>query len=212
MYYTAIHAAGALVVHRMYYPISVKLRTEVTALPTEESRLKAALLDELEGVTHKEHDLEAQKKQIVSELEAIRRRRDLIAALIEASGFSTDLALAGNPICRYETECCSDLSNRSAKSACDVAYEILLARGKNPMHYEELAVAVVEAGGMLGGESPAQTLVARLSRDQRFVRPEKRGWYAAKDHYPKSKSVGTRTKKRVSAGQSAKGATGRRRR
>ena len=49
-------------------------------------------------------------------------------------------------------------------------------------------------GVAIGGKNPANTLLAHLSRDERFYRPS-RGTYALREWNPKAKSVGVRRKK-----------------
>jgi hypothetical protein len=87
----------------------------------------------------------------------------------------------------------------NGRSAADIAYEVLSKRGKEPIHYQELADLVRAEGGDLGGPNPAQTLVARMAKDERFVRPAKRGWYSLREFYPRIKSVGARKKKPAAA-------------
>ena len=66
------------------------------------------------------------------------------------------------------------------------------------MHYKDLAEEVKAQGGDLSGENAAQVLVARLVKDDRFVRPARRGFYGLREDYPGARSVGER-KKRTAA-------------
>lgn len=147
-------------------------------------------------------ELEEQSRSIQQEIERIRMRQDLISALLDASG--QPRSAAGNT--GDETSPSAQATGQNGGTQRDIgsiAYEILRSRGKKPMYYEDLAAEVVKAGGHLGGQTPAQSLVARICRDPRFVRPEKRGWYAAVDFYPKAKSVGARKPvSRIKRGQS----------
>jgi len=144
--------------------------------------LNEALQEELRSLEESEGQLERQMQDAAKRLDEVRRRRGLVEALL---GMDKETAA---PV-RGTVE---RPGRNGAKSVPDIAYAILLSRGKKPMHYEELAESVRKAGGLLGGQTPAQTLIARITRDPRFVRPEKRGWYAASDFYPRAKSVGAR--------------------
>lgn len=73
------------------------------------------------------------------------------------------------------------------------AYAILEERGE-PLHYTPLTREVQMRGVAIGGKNPPNTLLAHLSRDDRFYRPS-RGTYALREWNPKAKSVGVRRKK-----------------
>ena len=74
----------------------------------------------------------------------------------------------------------------------DIAVDILRARDREPMHYRELAKKIQDSGCVIPGVDPDHTLIARLVRDDRFVRPSKRGYYALSSDYPNVTSVGAR--------------------
>jgi len=93
----------------------------------------------------------------------------------------------------------------------ELAFSVLEQRGGEPMHYRELARLVLERGADLAGADPAQTLVSRLVRDERFVRPFRRGWYALRMHFPRARSVGKRKKTTRSEGEKQRVAKARRR-
>lgn len=76
----------------------------------------------------------------------------------------------------------------------EIAWKILDERVGEPIHYRDLASLVIQNGGDLPGQDPASTLVSRLVRDERFVRPFRRGWYALRVHHSKVRSVGQRLK------------------
>ena len=148
---------------------------------------------EAEALDARRRELEVQAATIAQELEQTRKRQDLVNALMEASGYSVASARVALGQANSAPAPAVEIANAgSRRNVADIAHSILLARGKKPMYYEDLAAEVQKAGGVLGGVTPAQTLVARISRDSRFVRPEKRGWYAARDFYPKAKNVGAR--------------------
>ena len=87
-------------------------------------------------------------------------------------------------------------SNSLGVSVCDIAVEVLKERGRTPMYYKDLAEEVIRRGGVLNGKTPEATLTARLVRDERFVRPTSKGYYALRDDYPNARNVGAR-KRRV---------------
>lgn len=160
-------------------------------MASENKELVRVLEAEAADLAARQRDLEEQSRGIGQELEHIRMRQDLIRALLDTSGDQD----------RGRTAILTDGDRQTAagrrnggvhRDVADIAYEILLSLGKKPIYYEALAEEVQKAGGKLGGATPGQTLVARISRDPRFVRPEKRGWYAARDFYPRAKNVGAR--------------------
>jgi hypothetical protein len=75
----------------------------------------------------------------------------------------------------------------------ETAYAILTER-REPLHYQPLTRAVQDRGIAIGGKNPANTLLAHLSRDERFYRPS-RGTYALREWNPRARSVGVRRKK-----------------
>ena len=79
-------------------------------------------------------------------------------------------------------------------AVCDIAARVLAERDKEPMRYTELAAEVRRRGGILNGAKPGQTLIAKLVKDDRFVRPKHKGFYALRSDYPEvQRSVGART-------------------
>ncbi len=73
----------------------------------------------------------------------------------------------------------------------DIAVDVLKSQGGEPMHYASLAKEIKARGGIIPGVNAANTLLSRLVRDERFVRP-KRGHYALKSDHPDVESVGVR--------------------
>ena len=146
-------------------------------------RLNEALREETQALQEAEDVLEGQMQDMGRRLDEVRRRQGLVAALLGKEEKEEDSNGGVEKQPRLSA---------SAQSVADIAYDILLARGKKPMHYVELAEHVKAAGGLLAGETPGQTLIARIARDPRFVRPERRGWYAARDFYRRARSVGAR--------------------
>lgn len=81
----------------------------------------------------------------------------------------------------------------AATPISETAHAVLDERHE-PMHYQPLTREVQARGIAIGGKNPANTLLAHLSRDDRFYRPS-RGTYALRAWNPKAKSVGVRRKK-----------------
>ena len=69
----------------------------------------------------------------------------------------------------------------------DVAVAVLREKEGAEMHYKMLAEEVVNRGGHLPEKAPEAALNAIMNRDDRFVRPHRRGFYALREHYPKLK-------------------------
>ena len=87
----------------------------------------------------------------------------------------------------------------------DIAVDILNERNREPMHYRELAKEVEARGANIPGVDKDHTLIARLVKDDRFVRPTRRGFYALRKDHPDAKSVGARKQRAnsdVGVGQS----------
>ena len=87
--------------------------------------------------------------------------------------------------------------SHTSHHAVDLAFEILSERNGETMYYKDLASEVQARGGDISGENAAQILVARLVKDERFVRPIRKGFYARRKDYPNAQNVGER--KRPSA-------------
>lgn len=82
---------------------------------------------------------------------------------------------------------------RGVSAIAETVVKVLTERG-TPMHYNELTSEVQLRGVRIGGKNPANTLLAHLSRDDRFYRPG-RGTYGLKEWSPNARSVGVRRKK-----------------
>ena len=83
-------------------------------------------------------------------------------------------------------------------SVTSIAKEILSEQPGDPptpMYYKLLAAEVENRGGKLYGNNPAQMLVAQLVRDEDFVRPEHKGYYALTKDYPNAPNVGARKRR-----------------
>ena len=141
------------------------------------------------------HHLEARFRQEaerqLSELEAQLRiadenmkRLDLERSQVNAEVVALRSLLAiddGQPI---------DVPNNAPRYTIDprdVAIEILREKSGEEMHYKLLAQEVVQRGGHLPEKSPEAALNAIMNRDKRFVRPNRRGFYALREHHPRIK-------------------------
>lgn len=86
----------------------------------------------------------------------------------------------------------------------DIVVEILEEKAGEPTHYKALAVEVKARGGKISSANPDSVLLTRLVRDDRFVRPERRGFYALKKDHPDATNVGAR-KQRAEKDESDRG-------
>ena len=86
----------------------------------------------------------------------------------------------------------SEYSQPRIRDIRDIAAEILGERKGEPMHYKKLAEEVQARGGDIPGLDAANTLLSRLVKDERFVRPTRRGFYGLRADYPGTESVGAR--------------------
>lgn len=75
------------------------------------------------------------------------------------------------------------------------AREVLEERNGSPMYYRELAREVQKRGGDLVGANSAGLLVSLLVKDDDFVRPERKGYYALRADHPDAKNVGARKRR-----------------
>ena len=132
------------------------------------AKLEAALREAEESIRH----LDAERAQINAEVLALR------SLLAIDDGEPLQDRVRSHPY---------------AVGAKDVAIEILRESDGREMHYRLLADEVVQRGGNLPAKSPAAALNAIMNRDERFVRPSKRGFYALREHHPSIReNVGTR--------------------
>jgi hypothetical protein len=146
--------------------------------------LRTAIQNEKRTLESEYEDLEKQITALRTEREAVSVRLGHIVALLKEPGSE-----------ETETQASSLFQPEVAQEASDpieIAYRILEEKGPDPVHYRELADLVKQRGGSLQGSNPALALISRLVLDDRFVRPFRRGWYALRKYYPKSKNVGRR--------------------
>ncbi len=135
----------------------------------------------VEGFRQQAEDQLAKLEATLSETEESIRRLDADRAQINAEVLALRSLLAiddGQPLESHVR------SQPYAMGVKDVAIEILREHEGREMHYKILADEVLERGGKLPVKSPSAALNAIMNRDDRFVRPTKRGYYALREHYP----------------------------
>lgn len=88
------------------------------------------------------------------------------------------------------------LRHANYKEICNLVAQILAEHDKKPVHFRQLADEVRRRGIRLGGADPGRTLVAKLVWDDRFIRPERKGYYALREDYPDAPNVGERKNQR----------------
>lgn len=124
--------------------------------------------------------LEARLRETEASIKELETERSQINA--EVGALRSLLAIDdGQPINDAAT------ARRYAIDPRDVAIEILREKDGEEIHYRVLADAVVDRGGHLPEKSPAAALNAIMNRDRRFVRPNRRGFYALREHHPRVK-------------------------
>ena len=145
---------------------------EMTALNT--------LLQREQGLLATRHDeLLDQISEAQKELQAVKVRLSHVTGLL-----GSDVT--------PETESDEDSLPRRY-DILEIAESVLSSRNGAHMHYREIAEEVQARGGHIPGVDAAKTLLARLVKDDRFIRPHQRGFYALKDDHPNVKEVGART-------------------
>jgi len=146
--------------------------------------LRTALENEKKTLEAEYENLETQITALRAESEMVSVRLGHIVALLKGQGTEDG-----------EAQVDSTITAQEESDPLEIAYRILDEKGQDPVHYKELADLVKGRGGTLEGSDPALTLVSRLVTDDRFVRPFRRGYYALRKYYPKSKNVGRRRRR-----------------
>ena len=140
--------------------------------------LENLLQEEQNRLAEKKRELQDQISEAKKQLHVVDVRLSHVSGLLGNNNVSEDDF--GETVLLHRQE------------VTDIAVAILAERAREPVHFKELAKEVQARGGNLPGKNPANNLVARLVRDDRFVRPTQRGYYALSSDYPNVKSVGTR--------------------
>ncbi len=122
-------------------------------------------------------ELESKLKEAEDSIRRLDEERSQINA--EVLALRSLLAIdSGQPIDEHVN------SHPYAVDPRDAAIEVLREHGGKDMHYKLLAGEVMHRGGRLPSKSPATALNAIMNRDDRFVRPNRRGYYALREHHP----------------------------
>ena len=129
-------------------------------------------------------DLADQIRSATERMTAIDGRLHHVKALLEAS----DRSPSGRQPAQLQK-----------RDIADMAADILAERNREPMYYKDLTAEVQARGGDIGGATPWATLAARLVRDDRFVRPVRKGFYALRSDFPNAPNVGARKRPRRAA-------------
>ena len=155
--------------------------------------LTEAMLVGLNDLRLEVRDLEKKLRTIQRELERARNQ------LVHAQAY---MDLEQRKAATQSPESASGVPSRA--EVCDNVERILRGNNKEPMHYRELEKELRRRGVVIGGKKPENGLVSRIYNDKRFVRPARRGYYALREDYPDSKSIGER-KKEVPVSESRPG-------
>ena len=146
---------------------------------------------EFREVLKREEDrLLVRQRELASGLSEVERRLEHIQALLreeDGGGGVAPLEAAG--------EMSLEPGAGDQSDPVVLAQSILQEMEGEPVYYRDLARLVMQRGGELPGADPAQVLVSRLVRDDRFVRPTRRGWYALREHHLRAKNVGARKRR-----------------
>ena len=136
------------------------------------------LIAEIAVKEEKLHQIQKELSDARNRLRAVQGRLEHVNGLLEDTGESVKEASAGLPLDTHDV--------------LDLAVGILYELGGKELHFGEIARQVMGRGGVLNGVDPANTLNARMTRDPRFVRPTRRGYYALRAHHPDAANVGAR--------------------
>ena len=157
----------------------------------DEVTLDHLLEAERERLISHDRDLEAREVELAELRAKAQQRIAAIAVLLKKPNDSAEDG--GTPdSCGSQFCVCAQAEPRNTRKPAEIAFDILRQRGNEAMHYKDLATAVKNMGGELGGTDAAQTLVAMISKDARFVRPSARGCYSLREFYPTARNVGSR--------------------
>ena len=150
-------------------------------LTTEKKQLDAEYKQLIAEIDVKEENLHQIQKDLSHDRKRLREvqgRLEHVNGLLGDTGESVKEASAGLPVDTHDV--------------LSLAEDILNGLGGKELHFGEIARQVMERGGVLNGVDPANTLNARMTRDPRFVRPTRRGYYALRAHHPDAAHVGAR--------------------
>lgn len=156
-------------------------------------------------------DENALEQALILEKEKLETRINELQAIIEkANQAITDTEEVQRPLLRRLANVCELLPEDSSPSLSEdpssqtikhrrhtehvkeLAKQILGEKPDQDMHYKDLAKRILALGGELRGQDPALTLVALISPDPEFTRPNRKGHYALTENFPHSRNVGER--------------------
>lgn len=121
-----------------------------------------ALIWRLENLRDEIAERREQVQVLLEEINVREQQAQQIIDLLEADSISVNGSLGG----------------LGSMSVADMAYEVLSNfQEPTPLHYRELAEAIMAAGKLIPGQDPAANLISHISRDERFMRVD-RGTYA----------------------------------
>ena len=155
-----------------------------TMVNSDVSSLETLLETEKRRMEQELEELEAQIRDATERVSVIEIRLRHVNALLGESDAHSSTALETQP---------------QKSDIADIAAAVLDERSGQPMYYKDLAIEVQARGGEIGGVKPWATLAARLVRDDRFVRPVRKGFYALRKDYPSAPNVGARKRQRQAA-------------
>ena len=150
--------------------------------------LNTLLEAERQHLEAEQASLQEQLRQSADHLATVKTRLEHVRALLGNKRMAEDRS--------EDLQASPRQNSNTPKDVCDIAVEILGERNREPMYYKDLAHEAMKRGGILNGAAPWATLAARMVRDERFVRPTAKGFYALRRDYPTARSVGARLKGR----------------
>ena len=159
--------------------------TTVSTEVSSESSLENALLLEKEKLEKRITDLQVIIDKAKDDQQPLLRRLANVCELLPAESRSSVTTSGQTSKHRRHTEHVKEL-----------AKQILSQRPDEDMHYKDLADKILELGGELRGQDPGLTLVALISPDPDFTRPNRKGHYALTKNFPDSRNVGERINQR----------------
>ncbi len=126
--------------------------------------------------------LQGQIQELYRTVDAKRRQAERLMELLGAEG-----------------EDVRDAEKTSLDSVAigETAFELLISQvKKSPMHYEDMAAALIAKGILIPGRNPAANLLAHIARDKRFVRTSRGTYGLAEWGIPAMKSRSKRARRR----------------
>jgi hypothetical protein len=101
-------------------------------------------------------DLQKTIQKMFSEVELKQEQASHLVMLLKAEGISIQ-----DP----------ELASLTNIAIADVAYDFMTNQNKKtPMHYDDIAKAIMAKGILIPGKNPASNLLSHINRDERFVR------------------------------------------